>query len=93
MKTIGRSVKLSTHNLPGTFMMETKVFSDANMECRKAVLHTHQGTASNVFYLRPEDVEKIMNNQEHFIQTFKKSLQPLLTGEPLFLQEELTPSS
>ena len=93
MKTIGRSVKLSTHNLPGTFMMETKVFSDANMECQKAVLHTHQGTASNVFYLRPEDVEKIMNNQEHFIQTFKKSLQPLLTGEPLFLQEELTPSS
>ena len=69
------------------------VFSDANMECQKAVLHTHQGTASNVFYLRPEDVEKIMNNQEHFIQTFKKSLQPLLTGEPLFLQEELTPSS
>jgi len=34
-----------------------------------------------------------MNNQEHFIQTFKKSLQPLLTGEPLFLQEALTPSS
>jgi UTP:GlnB (protein PII) uridylyltransferase len=93
MKTIGRSVKLSTQNLPGTFMMETKVFSDANMECQKAVLHTHQGTASNIFYLRPEDVEKIMNNQEHFIQTFKKSLQPLLTGEPLFLQEALTPSS
>ena len=93
MKTIGRSVKLSTHNVPGTFMMEAKVLSDANMECQKAVLHTHQGTASNIFYLRPEDVEKIMNNQEHFIQTFKKSLQPLLTGEPLFLQEELTPSS
>ena len=93
MKTIGRSVKLSTHNLPGTFMMEAKVFSDTHMECQKAVLHTYQGTASNVFYLRPEDVEKIMNNQEHFIQTFKKSLQPLLSGEPLFLQEELTPSS
>ncbi|MBT3922769.1 MAG: HD domain-containing protein, partial [Nitrospina sp.] len=93
MKTIGRSVKLSTHNLPGTFMMETKVFADSNMECQKAVLHTHQGTASNVFYLRPEDVEKIMNNPEHFIQTFKKSLQPLLTGEPLFLQEELEPNS
>ncbi|MCS5621597.1 MAG: hypothetical protein NZ656_06590, partial [Nitrospinaceae bacterium] len=93
MKTIGRSIKLSTHNLPGTFMMEAKVFSDTHMECQKAVLHTYQGTASNVFYLRPEDVEKIMNNQEHFIQTFKKSLQPLLTGEPLFLQEELTPSS
>jgi UTP:GlnB (protein PII) uridylyltransferase len=93
MKTIGRSVKLSTHNLPGTFMMETKVFSDANMECQKAVLHTGQGTASNVFYLRPEDVEKIMNNEEHFIQTIKKSLRPLITGEPLFLQEELTPRS
>ncbi len=92
MKTIGRSIKLSTHNLPGTFMMETKVLSDTNMECQKAVLHTYQGTASNVFYLRPEDVKTIMNNQEHFIQTFKKSLQPLLTGEPLFLQEELTPS-
>jgi len=93
MKTIGRSVKLSTHNLPGIFMMETKVFLDAHMECQKAVLHTSQGTASNVFYLRPEDVEKIMNNEEQFIQTIKKSLRPLLTGEPLFLQEELTPSS
>ena len=93
MKTIGRSVKLSTHNLPGTFMMETKVFSDAHMECQKAVLHTGQGTASNVFYLRSEDVEKIMNNEEHFIQTIKKSLRPLITGEPLFLQEELTPGS
>ena len=90
MKTIGRAVKLSTHNLPGTFMMETKVFADNHMECQKAVLHTHQGTASNIFYLRPVDVEKIMNSQEYFIQTFKKSLQPLLTGEPLFLQEELT---
>ena len=93
MKTIGRSVKLSTHNLPGTFMMETKVFADAHMECQKAVLHTNQGTASNIFYLRPEDVEKIMNNEEHFIQTIKKSLQPLITGEPLFLKEELTSNS
>jgi UTP:GlnB (protein PII) uridylyltransferase len=90
MKTIGRSVKLSTHNLPGTFMMETKVFAENHMECQKAVLHTNQGTASNVFYLRPDDVEKIINSQEYFIQIFKKSLQPLLTGKPLFLQEELT---
>jgi [protein-PII] uridylyltransferase len=93
MKTIGRSVKLSTHNLPGTFMMETKVFSDAHMECQKAVLHTNQGKASNVFYLRPKDVEKIMNNQDYFTQTIKKSLQPLLTGEPLFLKDELTSNS
>lgn len=93
MKTIGRSVKLSTHNLQGTFMMETKVFSDAHMECQKAVVHTNQSSASNIFYLRPEDVEKIMNNEKHFIQTIKKSLRPLVTGEPLFLQEELTPSS
>ncbi len=93
MKTIGRSVKLSTHNLPGTFMMETKTFSDAHMECQKAILHTNQGSASNVFYLRPEDVEKIMNHEEHFIQTLKKSLRPLVTGEPLFLQEGLTPRS
>jgi hypothetical protein len=35
-------------------------------------------------------VEKIMNNEEHFIQTIKNSLRPLVTGEPLFLQEELT---
>ena len=74
-------------------MMETKVFADAHMECQKAVLHTNQGTASNIFYLRPEDVEKIMNNEEHFIQTIKKSLQPLITGEPLFLKEELTSNS
>lgn len=89
MKTIGRSVKLATHDLPGTFMMETKVFADANMECQKAVLHTHQGTASNVFYLRPEDVSEIMNHEDHFIQTFTKALTPLLTGKSIFLQEEI----
>ncbi|MBC8285143.1 MAG: HD domain-containing protein [Nitrospinae bacterium] len=84
MKTIGRSVKLATHNLPGTFMMETKVLSDANMECQKAVLHTHQGTASNVFYLRPNDVAEIMNHQDHFIKTFTKALTPLTTGGSVF---------
>jgi [protein-PII] uridylyltransferase len=89
MKTIGRSVKLATHNLPGTFMMETKVFADANMECQKAVLHTHQGTASNVFYLRPQDVSEIMNHEDHFIRTFTKALTPLLTGKSIFVQEEI----
>jgi [protein-PII] uridylyltransferase len=89
MKTIGRSVKLATHNLPGTFMMETKVFADANMECQKAVLHTHQGTASNVFYLRPIDVSEILNHEDHFIKTFTKALTPLLTGKSIFLQEEI----
>jgi hypothetical protein len=38
-------------------------------------------------------VEKIMNNEEHFIQTIKKSLRPLITGESLFLKEALTPRS
>jgi UTP:GlnB (protein PII) uridylyltransferase len=89
MKTIGRSVKLATHNLPGTFMMETKVFADANMECQKAVLHTHQGTASNVFYLRPQDVSEIMNHEDHFINIFTKALSPLLTEKSIFLQEEI----
>lgn len=89
MKTIGRSVKLATHNLPGTFMMETKVFANANMECQKAVLHTHQGTASNVFYLRPKDVSEIMNHEDDFIKTFTKALTPLLTGKSIFLQEEI----
>jgi len=84
MKTIGRSVKLATHNLPGTFMMETKVLSDANMECQKAVLHTHQGTASNIFYLRQNDVAEIMNHQDYFIQIFTKALQPLTTGDSVF---------
>ncbi|MEK9628737.1 MAG: HD domain-containing protein [Nitrospinota bacterium] len=88
MKTIGRSVKLATHDLPGTFMMEAKVLSDANMECQKAVLHTHQGTASNVFYLRPDDVAEIMNHQDHYIKTFTKALTPLLNGESVFLPEE-----
>ncbi len=89
MKTIGRSVKIATHNLPGTFMMEAKVLSDANMECQKAVLHTHQGTASNVFYLRPNDVAEIMNHQDHFIKTFTEALTPLLNGGSIFLPEKL----
>ena len=59
------------------------------MECQKAVLHTHQGTASNVFYLRPNDVAEIMNHQDHFIKTFTKALTPLLKGEFIFLSEEI----
>lgn len=84
MKAIGRSVRLATHNLPGTFMMEVKVLSDSNMECQKAVIHTYQDTASNVFYLRPNDVAEIMNHQNHYIKTFTKALTPLLTGDSVF---------
>ncbi len=84
---IGRSIKLATHDLFGTFMMETKVFSEYNLEIQRAVLHSHQGTASNIFYIRPEDVEKFIQKQGQFSQTLKEALQNLLQSSSTLLDE------
>ncbi|MFQ5450512.1 MAG: HD domain-containing protein [Nitrospinaceae bacterium] len=86
-KIIGRSVTLSTHDLIGTFMMETRVFSQFNMEIQRAVLHTHQGTASNIFYLRPEDVKQIIQNEDHFQQKLRKALRLLIDSKPCLIEQ------
>ncbi|UCD10826.1 MAG: hypothetical protein JSU88_09090 [Nitrospinaceae bacterium] len=84
---IGRSVKLSTHDLFGTFMVETRVFSEYNLEIQRAVLHSHQGTASNIFYIRPEDVEPFIQKQSQFTRTLKEALGKLLQPSPNLLDE------
>ena len=86
-KIIGRSIKLSTHDVIGTFMIETNVFSQFNIEIQKAVLHSNQETASNIFYLRPEDVQKIINKQDLFNKTLKNALRQLLESNTLLLEE------
>ena len=86
-KIIGRSIKLSTHDVIGTFMIETNVFSQFNIEIQKAVLHSNQETASNIFYVRPEDVQKIINKQDLFIKTLKNALRQLLESNTLLLEE------
>jgi len=86
-KIIGRSIKLSTHNFIGTFMIETNVLSQFNIEIQKAVLHSNQETSSNIFYVRPEDVEKIINKQDLFIKTLKNALRQLLENNTLILEE------
>jgi hypothetical protein len=86
-KIIGRSIKLSTHDIIGTFMVETNVFSQFNIEIQKAVLHSNQETASNIFYVRPEDVQKIINKQDLFIKTLKNALRQLLESNTLLLEE------
>ncbi len=91
IKIIGRSVTLSTHDLIGTFMMETKVFAQLGMEIQRSVIHTQQGTASNIFYIRPEDVEKIHRNHAEFESMLKKALLPLIQSDPLFLEETVVP--
>ena len=78
IKIIGRAVKLETHDIFGNFMMEAKVFSQLDMEIQKAVLHSYNGTASNIFYLRSTDVEKIVSNKEHFLNTLKIPLRQLI---------------
>ncbi len=93
IKIIGRSVTLSTHDLMGTFMMETKVFSQLGMEIQRSVIHTQQGTASNIFYIRPEDVEKIHQNLPQFEKMLKQALLPLIQSDPLFLEETVVPVS
>jgi hypothetical protein len=81
---IGRAVKVETHDILGTIMMETKVFSELNMEIQRAVLHSNYGTSSNVFYLRPEDVHQIIKQESKFKKQLEKALTPLIRSEPVF---------
>ena len=85
VKLIGRSIKVETRDTLGTFMTLTGVFSQFNMEIQRAVLDTREGTASNIFYMRPKDVRDIIENKEHFLHTLKKALMQLLgSGEVIF---------
>lgn len=86
-KIIGRAILLATHDIFGNFMMEAKVFSQLDMQIQKAVLHTHQETASNIFYVRPEDVEQILENEKRFLSTMKNTLRQLLESESVPLEE------
>ena len=81
VKIIGRAVILSTHNLIGTFMAETRVFAQLNMVIQRAVINTSQETASNIFYIRPQDVQQIVRNKNQFTQMLKKALRPLIESE------------
>ena len=83
LKIIGRSVKVETHDLIGTFMVLTGVFSQFNMEIQKAVLDTQQGTASNIFYMRPEDVHDIMKNRNQFLRTLELALRQLIESKEI----------
>ena len=87
VKIIGRSVKIETRDMLGTFMVLTRVFSQFNMEIQKAVLHTQQGTASNIFYLRPKDVRDIMENESRFLRTLEQALQQLVESKEILLED------
>lgn len=81
---IGRAVKVETHDILGTIMMETRVFSELNMEIQRAVLHSNYGISSNVFYMRPEDVHQIIKQEALFKKQLEKALMPLIRSEPVF---------
>jgi len=83
-KIIGRAVKIETQNLLGTVMMQTRVFADLGMEIQRAVIHTQLEAASNVFYLRPQDVREIIQGEEKFRKTMEDALAPLLESQPIF---------
>lgn len=87
IKIIGRSVSVETHDVLGTFMMETKVFSDLEMEVQRAVLHTYQETASNIFYLRPADVRQIVLGEEKFKNKIGDALRLLQNPQPALWDE------
>jgi UTP:GlnB (protein PII) uridylyltransferase len=90
IKIIGRAVKIETQNLLGTVMMQTRVFADLGMEIQRAVIHTQVESASNVFYLRPEDVREIIQGEEKFRKTMEDALLPLLDSKPIFTNVEST---
>jgi len=86
IKIIGRAVILSTHNLVGTFMAETKVFAELNMIIERAVVNTSQGTSSNIFYIRTEDVQQIVRDKSQFALKLKNALRPLVESESVLNQ-------
>jgi [protein-PII] uridylyltransferase len=88
IKIIGRAVILSTHDLVGTFMTEARVFADQDMVIDRAVVNTSQGTSTNIFYIRPEDVQQIVLNKQQFAKKLSNALRPLLKSKSV-----LTPSS
>ena len=94
VKLIGRSIKVETRDILGTFMTLTGVFSQFNMEIQRAVLDTREGIASNIFYMRPKDVRDIIENKEHFLRTLKKALKQLVdSGEVIFKESSTSINS
>ena len=90
VKLIGRSIKVETHDLHGTFMTLTGIFSQFNMEVQRAVLDSREGVASNIFYVRPKDVRYITENKDHFLSTLKQALQELVDSKEILLKESST---
>jgi [protein-PII] uridylyltransferase len=94
VKLIGRSIKIETRDILGTFMTLTGVFSQFNMEVQRAVLDTREGTASNIFYMRPKDVRDIIENKEYFLHTLKNALKQLVcSGEVVFKESSTSINS
>ena len=92
IKLIGRSIKVETRDRLGTFMTLTGVFSQFNMEIQRAVLDTREGTASNIFYMRPKDVRDITENKEHFLRTLKQALRQLIDSDEIIFKESSAPT-
>ena len=92
VKLIGRSIKVETRDRLGTFMTLTGVFSQFNMEIQRAVLDTREGTASNIFYMRPKDVRDITENKEHFLRTLKQALRQLIDSDEIIFKESSAPT-
>ena len=84
LKIVGRSVSIETQDVLGTFMMEAKVLYNWDMKIDRAVLHTQQETASNIFYLRREDVNRILQDESRFRQSLMDSLSLLQNPQTLF---------
>lgn len=81
---IGRAVKLECSDVLGITMLQTKLFSKLHMQIQRAVINSQYGTASNIYYLRPQDVREIMNNEEGFKNTLRDALEPLTRNQPIF---------
>ena len=92
VKLIGRAIKVETRDLLGTFMTLTGVFSQFNMEIHRAVLDTREGTALNIFYMRPKDVRDITENKEHFLRTLEQALRQLIDSDEIIFKESSAPT-
>lgn len=86
VKIIGRAVVLTTYDLVGTFMAETRVFSELNMIIDRAVVNTSQGASSTIFYVRPKDVQQIVRDKNQFALKVKNALLPLVESESVLNQ-------
>lgn len=84
IRIIGRAVKIITPDILGIFMQTAKAFASKNIPIHRAIFHCRNNNASNVFYLRYEDINKISSDMAGFYTYLAAELNKLIVPGHIF---------